>query len=387
MGVIFGLSLPVICIAVGLGIDFASAQRTKSVMAIAMDAANLAAAQSAAAISSREPSLSVGDVIERAEGIGKKQFHANIEGEQGLANIDFELQVAESDGHWTAASSYTADLATVFMAVSGLQTLSVAGEAKASIKPSYAALEIAMCIDATGSMTPTIDAVKANAISFYDNLNVELEARGIPPFASVRVRLGYFKDFGDATPGVWDADALETSGFFQLPGESGNFNAFAAPKAAGGGGDWAEAGVVCLNDAMKSDWLKPGDSISGSSFRVTEVYPLLVVWTDAPSHAIDFANSLANPAYPAAGDMPRDYDGFLAQWNDADVIDQRNKQILFFGDPLLDDVAAVDRSAWLTIKEWPDFSVGGTLLEANTSMTSFLADGIALKAKGLAITN
>ena len=94
----------------------------------------------------------------------------------------------------------------------------------------------------------------------------------------------YFKDFGDATPGVWDPDPLISSDFFRLPDQAGNFNAFASPQVAGGGADWAESGLECLNEAMDSQWMKVGQAVSGFSQKVTDVYPLIVVWTDASTH-------------------------------------------------------------------------------------------------------
>lgn len=85
--------------------------------------------------------------------------------------------------------------------------------------------------------------------------------------------------------------------------------------------------------------------------------------------------------------MPRNFAQLLAKWNNPSVIDQVNKQILFFGDP---DITSADQggyeSGWQTVKTWPAFTVGGTLTEANASMLTFLADGIARKAKHLRIT-
>ena len=40
------------------------------------------------------------------------------------------------------------------------------------------AVDIVFCIDVTGSMTPIIDAVKANALGFYDDVQANLTAKG-----------------------------------------------------------------------------------------------------------------------------------------------------------------------------------------------------------------
>jgi hypothetical protein len=297
------------------------------------------------------------------------------------------LTVSEDDGTWTAKSVYKAKPNVTFSAFAGIDN-SIAGDTSASIKAAFPVLDIAMCVDSTGSMTPTLDAVKNNATTFYDRLAAELTARGVKPFSHVRVRLSYFKDFGDATPGVWDADPLVSSDFFDLPDERDDFADFASPQMASGGGDWAESGIVCLNEAIHSDWMEVGDSIPGhGSDKVTEVFPLIIVWTDAPSRDINFRNSLANPDYPRASEMPRAYPAMLAKWNNRRVVDQTNKQILFFGDPNLNDTASGEDSAWLTIKNWPGFRVGGSLLDANSSMVEFIAEGIASAAKELAVTH
>ena len=82
----------------------------------------------------------------------------------------------------------------------------------------------------TGSMTPIIDQVKANALRFYDDVQANLTAKGkhIDPF---RVRVIAFRDFaadGDA--------ALQESPFFTLPEERAVFwisSTGCSPKAAG----------------------------------------------------------------------------------------------------------------------------------------------------------
>ena len=55
-------------------------------------------------------------------------------------------------------------------------------------------VDIVMCIDATGSMTPTLDAVKANALLFDQNLKDAIQRRG-RQIDSIRVRPVYFRDF------------------------------------------------------------------------------------------------------------------------------------------------------------------------------------------------
>lgn len=376
----------------GAALDFGRATRVKARINAAADAATMAAVRAATDIGNANPSISKSEVASQAEAIGRKYLTTNLS--QGVdANMgDVALKVSFKDGAWTASIDYKANITTTLTSILGFSTIDVSGSSGSSIKPGFAALDIAMCVDSTGSMTPTLDAVKANALSFYDSLNTELIARGIPAFPLVRVRLIFFKDFGDGTPGIWDADPIRASDFMSLPSQASDFSAFVNPQMAGGGWDTPESGLECLNMAMDSQWLKVGQVPTGFSEPVTDVYPLIVIWTDAPSHPIPFPNSLANPAYPPANEMPRSFGAFQAKWENRNIVDQTNKQILFFGNP---DVTSYDQvtpagtyyeSGWQTIKTWPKFTVGGTLTQGSTSMIEFLATGIANSAKGLRLT-
>jgi hypothetical protein len=73
------------------------------------------------------------------------------------------------------------------------------------------AVDIVFCIDVTGSMTPILDAVKANALRFYDDVQYNLTAKG-KNVDELRVRVIAFRDF------VADGEAaLQESPFFRLP--------------------------------------------------------------------------------------------------------------------------------------------------------------------------
>lgn len=387
VAILFALLILSLSAGMGLAIDYSRALRSKEIIEKAADAANLAAAKAAAEMAEKSPNKPLDQIKTEAEAIGLNFFETNMMGNAGVTMNRHSISVEEVNGEWIATTDYEATSQTTLAGIIGPKSVTLAGTSEASVKPGFAVLDIAMCIDSTGSMTPTLDAVKANATTFFDRLNEELVTRGIPEFPLVRVRLLFFKDYGDETPGTWDPDPMRASAFFQLPDENTQFLDFAAPQMAGGGWDWPEADVVCLNEAMTSEWMRPGDRPPGFANRVTDVYPLIVVWTDSPGHRIDFPNYFTNPDYPPESHMPRSYDDLLAKWNDPDVIDQRNKQIIFFGDTDLTSTDATDPSPWLTIKEWPRFTRGGSLLDANASMVEFLADGISLQSRSLAITN
>lgn len=384
---LFAMIVIVILGIAGLALDSDRGTRIKTRLADAADAANLAAARAAIDMEKSNGQRSKSEIATVAAEIGRNVFLANI---QSLGGAEFgapEMVVENNSGNWTAKVSYRATMKASLAAAVGLDSLVINGNAEASVAPGFAVLDIAMCVDSTGSMTPTLDSVKTNALNFYDNLNLELKNRGLEPFPLVRVRMMYFKDFGDIN-GMSDPDPLTASNFFSLPSESANFNSFVSPQTAYGGLDTPESGLECVNEAIDSPWLKPGEVPSGFSDPVTDVYPLVVVWTDAPSHPPSFPNSLAGPAYPLATKMPRSDADLLAKWNSSASIDQSHKQILFFGDP---DVTSADQggfvSGWQEVKTWPGFTVGGSLTDANASMIKFLVDGIEKTAKSLRVTN
>ncbi|MEQ1717252.1 MAG: hypothetical protein ABL907_14930 [Hyphomicrobium sp.] len=384
---LFALMIIVVAGVAGVAIDFARTTRIKARIADAADAANLAAARAAADLAQTSEGGNRQDIIAQAEALGLKYLESNL---AGLADIKFnklDLKVKFTAGMWSSRIDYQAKNSTTLSVALSSDSMDISGTAEASVAPGFPVLDIAMCVDSTGSMQPTLDTVKANAISFYDNLNIELAAKNIPSFPLVRVRMMYFKDFGDGS-GIADPDPLVTSAFFELPDKSADFNAFVSPQVAYGGADWPESGLECLNEAMDSPWTKIGDKPAGFANKVTDVYPLIVIWTDASTHRIAYPNSLANPVYPLPAKLPRTYGDLLDKWNDKTVLDQSHKQILFFGDPAQPSFEADGgASGWAEVMNWPNFVLGGTVVEANASMVEFMASGIAKSAHGLKLTN
>lgn len=370
----------------GLALDSDRGTRIKTRLSDAADAANLAAARAAVDMAKSDAQRSKSEIASEAAEIGRKVFLANLQTLGGAKFNPPNMAVTYDNGKWNAKITYDALMQASLSAAVGMDSMTIRGQSEASVSPGFAVLDIAMCVDSTGSMTPTLDAVKANALSFYDNINNELKSRSLEPFPLVRVRLIYFKDFGDVMAGMWDPDPLNASNFFSLPSEGGSFNAFASPQVAYGGYDATESGLECLNEAIDSPWLKAGDVPSGFSDAVTDVYPLIAIWTDTTARTPAFPNALANPAYPPATKMPRSAAALRAKWESAASIDQAHKQILFFGDPLMPGYDATDKG-WLDVAAWPGFTVGGTLTDANASMIEFLVNGIAKTTKSLRVTN
>ena len=169
----------------------------------------------------------------------------------------------------TAPSTPPAPAASSTPAAPPAQT-SMAAPAPAPRGLSYA-VDITFCVDVTGSMTPILDQVKANALGFYDDVQANLTEKG-KNVDQLRVRVIAFRDFkadGDA--------AMQESPFFALPASQADFSAFVNGLIAEGGGDAPESGLEAVALAINSPWTTTGD-------RRRQV---IVVWTDQPAQPLD----------------------------------------------------------------------------------------------------
>jgi hypothetical protein len=200
------------------------------------------------------------------------------------------------------------------------------------------AVDIVFCIDVTGSMTPILDQVKANALRFYDDVQSNLTAKG-KNIDELRVRVVAFRDI------VADGEAaLQESPFFALPTEQGGFSAFVNGLVAEGGGDAPESGLEAVALGMTSPWTTRGD-------RRRQV---VVVWTDQPAHNLD-ASSL--PA-TLAGRVPGDFSSLTDLWEDPQgPLGSSSKRLILFAPdgPGWSDISSV----WENVVHHPSQAGGG----------------------------
>jgi hypothetical protein len=200
------------------------------------------------------------------------------------------------------------------------------------------AVDIVFCIDVTGSMTPIIDAVKANALRFYDDVQNNLTAKG-KNVDELRVRVIAFRDFaadGEA--------AMEESPFYRLPAEQSAFSDFVNGLIAEGGGDTPESGLDAVALAVNSQWTSRGD-------RRRQV---VVVWTDAP------ARSLEPEVVPAElrARVPADFSALTDLWEDMQgPLGASSKRLILFAPdgPGWSDISAV----WENVVHHPSQAGGG----------------------------
>lgn len=200
------------------------------------------------------------------------------------------------------------------------------------------AVDIVFCIDVTGSMTPILDQVKANALRFFDDVQSNLTAKG-KNIDELRVRVVAFRDI------VADGEAaLQESPFFALPGEQSSFSAFVNGLVAEGGGDAPESGLEAVALAMTSPWTTRGD-------RRRQV---VVVWTDQPAHPLD-ASALP-PAF--GGRVPADFSSLTDLWEDPQgPLGSSSKRLILFAPdgPGWSDISGV----WENVVHHPSQAGGG----------------------------
>jgi hypothetical protein len=215
--------------------------------------------------------------------------------------------------------------------------------AKAGAAPLVAAglsyaVDIVFCIDVTGSMTPILHAVKANALRFYDDVQANLTDKG-KNVDQLRVRIIAFRDFA-ADP----ASALQESSFFLLPDERTIFSSFVDGLVPEGGGDAPESGLEAVALAINSPWTSNGD-------RRRQV---IVVWTDQPAHPLNFA--VLPP--DLASSVPTDFSALTDLWEDPQGPGgaSRKRLILYAPDgPGWSDISA----SWENVVHHPSQAGGG----------------------------
>ncbi|WP_049570902.1 vWA domain-containing protein [Streptomyces sp. SBT349] len=177
------------------------------------------------------------------------------------------------------------------------------------------AVDIVLCVDATGSMYPVIGAVKNSALQFHERLNGVMAKKG-KEISQLRLRVIAFRDFGD-NPN----NAIEETPFLHLPAQSAEFEAFLRGVDATGGGDIPESGLEALALAVNSPWEKGLD-------RRRHV---VVMFTDAPAHPLGTVGATAR-TYPQ--NIPRSMDALFEQWGYARsqtaVMEQSAKRLVLF---------------------------------------------------------
>jgi hypothetical protein len=178
------------------------------------------------------------------------------------------------------------------------------------------AVDIVFCIDVTGSMTPVIDAVKANVRSFHDLLDKAMAEKS-KSISQLRVRVIAFRDFAD-NPG----NAVELTEFLALPAQESEFEAFVMRLRATGGGDEPESGLEALAIAIDSAWERGLD-------RRRHV---IAMFSDASAHPLGDPAARRTATYPQS--IPESIDELFERWgypsSQESAMENAAKRLLIF---------------------------------------------------------
>lgn len=278
----------------------------------------------------------------------------------------------------------TAQISPMFKSFLGdTMTVKIIASAQIAQAKIRRVLDVAFCIDATGSMQPTIDSVKARASSFATDLNSALQARGLESFDYTRIRAVFYRDYAvdDKSKTYWDGynnvpypvGAMTKSDFFVMPTGSTSLTTFLGTEYAWGGGDEPESSYECINEGMSSTWFKKGDPIPGLGAKADAIYPVVVVWSDANALPLPHDLSVNSGQYPI--NMPQSEPSFTNKWNSGSVIDQENKMLVHFG--------LCDYPSWSLARSLGGYMCGGSLSEGNTNMVNKIADAMVVRYKNL----
>jgi len=174
-------------------------------------------------------------------------------------------------------------------------------------------VDMAFCIDVTGSMGNFIKIVQKNALNLYQDVKTFMEQKG-KHIDTLRIRIIAFRDYQED-----GADAMLVSNFFTLPQDEDDLKKCVSSLVAQGGGDDPEDGLEALAYAIKSKWTnEPGKKRH-----------VIVLWTDEDVHQLGYGKE--SPFYPKG--MASDIRELTAWWGDADepgYMDQAAKRLILF---------------------------------------------------------
>ena len=202
-------------------------------------------------------------------------------------------------------------------------------------------VDIVFCIDATGSMQPCLEMVKANAAKLYEDICRKMQETK-REVNRMRVRLIAFRDYAE-----YEKDHVPpmlTTDFFVLPEQNAAFRDSLRAIEPKGGGDEPEDGLEALGYAIRSNWTPAGEN------RRRQI---IVLWTDASTHNLGFARGTSK--YPAS--MASSFEELTAWWGytpeeerarqtTASYMDYSAKRLLIY---------APDKPWWNTIAaNWPN---------------------------------
>ena len=155
-------------------------------------------------------------------------------------------------------------------------------------------IDIVFCIDGTGSMSPCLDKVKANARKFYMDFVDEMVKDGTN-VDCLNMKVITFRDYKDDGPNAM----IESEWYDMTAGDEDKYEKHLSGIIADGGGDEPENGLEALFQAMCTKWNAKGDKDR----------QIIVLFTDAD--ALPLKDRAGVSGYPA---NMVDQDGLIKAW-------------------------------------------------------------------------
>lgn len=402
VAIIFSIAIIPIFFAIGAAVDYARYSRAVNGLVSAGDIAIFAA-------SKEMTGSGIDDDDELQEALEEefdKYVAANFD--KDYFDVAFTRSLTYDRGAQTVSVVIEGDQKTAFLQVTNV--FGMFGTDKLKFKttlgtrlkttPENYVMDIVMCIDATGSMQNTLNSVQANAATFDSQLRSELNIDANDPRFKVRIRPIYFRDWEDTvagnrwywttTPGwgyihngrrwvygYYTINHMEYGyqpadisrglkpavDFYDLDKttESTAFQSFVNSEIASGGGNWPEASGACMNEGMRSDWYDRDETNDFEDDENVTVFPILVVWTDAPIRTLSVTQQLSST-------QPTSYGNFESQWENSSILPQDPKLLVLFGPET--------SAGWSTVRHWDNYEYGGSITTGNSDAISVIADKI-----------
>ena len=328
-----------------------------------------------------------------------------------LADSDFDLEFDTQKNKATVEVNFAYDTAVLSAFGRSNEKVEVDGSTILAVTPENYVIDIVMCIDATGSMQSTLDAVKVQAQSFNADLRSELGIEEDSGNFKIRVKPIFYRDWDDeyyynrnfrGLPRWYkryfrrlgsnyeggliehdfiDLDPQSSTGVTSAQ-QTAVFSNFIGSEVAAGGYDWPEGAGACLNEGIRADWydnksaearayfnvpdgyevIELGETPTSNEFAKISTIPVIVFWTDAPF------SSLSSSQQYLSSTTPTSYSAFEALWENPNVINQQRKLLIEFG--------PTSGTGWNTVKHWDGFTYGGSLSSGNSQGVERIADEI-----------
>ncbi len=202
-------------------------------------------------------------------------------------------------------------------------------------------VDVVICIDATGSMSPILNEVKAKAMHLCDLFTEAMDDAG-KDIQQLRVKVIAFRDY------ICDSEPMVVSPFYTLPTQNAELQSFVNRIEALGGGDTPENALEALAAALRSDW-----TTGGSRRRHA-----IMMFTDAP--ALPLQDRADCPSYPAAK-MPKNLAELGSWWEGTYQVSSYQPQAGRLVAFVPNAEPWTDLSAWN--RYWPTYSQAGKGLE------------------------